>query len=38
VAKVFGRLLSHLGVSVELYYAKFADETHSKIVFEKVGG
>lgn len=37
VAKVFGRLLSHLGVSVELYYAKFADETHSKIVFEKVG-
>jgi len=38
VAKVFSRLLSHLGVTVELYYAKFADESHTKIVFDKLEG
>jgi len=37
VAKVFSRLLAHLGVTVELYYARFADDSHTKIVFEKLG-
>ncbi|HNQ87955.1 MAG TPA: hypothetical protein PKM73_04920 [Verrucomicrobiota bacterium] len=34
VASVFGRLLHHLGVEIELYYARFADETQQAIVFE----
>jgi len=37
VAGVFKNLLSGLGLSVELYYAKFADEGRTKITFEKVG-
>ncbi len=37
VADIFGRLLSHLsGYSLELYYAKFTDDTHSKVEFEKI--
>ncbi len=38
VARVFQHLLAHLGYSVELYYARFADPEHTRIVFEKVGG
>jgi hypothetical protein len=37
VAKVFSRLLSHLGFTVEFYYARFVDEAQCKIVFEKLG-
>ncbi len=37
VADIFGRLLSHLsGYSLDLYYAKFTDDTHSKVEFEKI--
>jgi hypothetical protein len=37
IADIFSRLLSHLsGYSLELYYAKFTDETHSKVEFEKI--
>jgi len=36
VAKVFEHLLSQLGLSVELYYAKFTDESRTKVVFEKI--
>lgn len=37
IADIFGRLLSHLsGYSLELYYAKFTDDTHSKVEFEKI--
>lgn len=36
VAQVFTRLLSHLGLKVERYYAKFADPEHTQIVFEKL--
>lgn len=37
VANIFERLLSHLsGYSLELYYAKFTDDTHSKVEFEKI--
>ncbi|MCX6904338.1 MAG: hypothetical protein NTW03_12845 [Verrucomicrobia bacterium] len=38
VSRVFAQLLSHLGYTVELYYARFADAEHSKVVFEKAGG
>jgi hypothetical protein len=33
---IFARLLHHLGLTVEVYYAKFTDETQSKITFEKI--
>jgi hypothetical protein len=37
IADIFGRLLSHLsGYSLERYYAKFTDGTHSKVEFEKI--
>jgi hypothetical protein len=36
LARICDRLLAHLGLSVDLYYAKFADAEHSKAVFEKV--
>lgn len=36
VARVFETLLSAMRVSVELYYARFADPEHSKITFERV--
>jgi hypothetical protein len=36
ISRVFNRLLSHLGVTVELYYAKFSDAAHTRIVFEKI--
>ncbi len=38
IAGIFHRLLSHLGLSVELYYARFADGDRSKVVFERVAG
>jgi hypothetical protein len=36
IARVFDRLLSHLGLSLELYYARFTDDSHAKVVFERV--
>jgi hypothetical protein len=36
LARIFTSLLSHLGVTVELYYAKFADSEHTKIVFDRL--
>ena len=36
VAGVFRHLLADLGLSVELYYAKFADEGHTRVTFEKL--
>ena len=36
VALTFQRLLSHLGYTVEFYYAKFADPEHTRIEIEKV--
>ncbi len=38
VSRVFHRLLSHLGWSVELYYARFADPERRKIEFQKIVG
>jgi hypothetical protein len=38
VSRVFQHLLSHLGYTMELYYARFADAEHSRVVFEKLGG
>jgi hypothetical protein len=37
VSRAFKGLLSHLGYTIELYYARFADPERTKIVFEKVG-
>ena len=34
IQQVFVRLLSHLGVKLELYYAKFVDESHTQITIE----
>lgn len=34
IYRVFARLLSHLGLNVELYYAKFVDERHTLIKIE----
>jgi len=36
IAAVFHRLLSHLGVEIELYYARFADEDHTKVIFDRI--
>jgi hypothetical protein len=36
IAAIFTRLLSHLGVQVELYYARFADPEHTKVAFDHV--
>lgn len=38
VARVFRTVLGHLGYTLELYYARFADADRSQILFEKVGG
>ena len=35
IQHVFIRLLSHLGVKLELYYAKFVDESHTQIMIEQ---
>jgi hypothetical protein len=37
IARVFDRLLSHLGLRPELYYAKFAGGDDSKVTFDRVG-
>lgn len=37
VARVVRHFLAHLGFALDLYYARFADPEHSRIVFEKVG-
>ncbi len=37
IEKIFNRFLPHLGYSLELYYAKFTDETCSQVVFERIG-
>jgi len=36
IARIFNRLLSHLGLKAELYYARFTDADHSKIAFDRV--
>jgi hypothetical protein len=36
IAGVFDRLLSYLALRPELYYGKFADADHSKMVFNRV--
>ncbi len=36
VSKACQYLLSHLGYKVELYYARFADAGHTRVVFDKV--
>ena len=36
VQQVFVGLLSHLGCQLELYYAKFANEDHTQVTFEKI--
>jgi hypothetical protein len=36
IERVFTRLLSHLGLRIELYYAKFAGGDHSKVAFDRV--
>ena len=36
ISQVFASLLSHLGVKLEMYYAKFAGEDHKQVTFEKV--
>ena len=37
VVKVFQHLLSHLGYTLEPYYARFADAERTKVVFDKAG-
>jgi len=37
LSKIFVRLLGHLGLPIELYYARFADAARSKITLERVG-
>jgi len=36
IAAIFTRLLTHLGVQVELYYARFADADHTQVTFERI--
>ena len=36
IAAIFTRLLTHLGVQVELYYARFADADHTQVTFDRV--
>jgi hypothetical protein len=36
IERVFNRLLSHLGLRAELYYAKFANADHSQVAFDHV--
>ena len=38
VARAFHSLLSHLGYSLELYYARFVDPEHTQVAFEKIAG
>jgi hypothetical protein len=34
IAQVFNRLLSHLDLQTEYYYARFADADHTRVVFD----
>jgi hypothetical protein len=34
--RLSGHLLSHLGMTIELYYGKFADADRTRMSFEKV--
>jgi hypothetical protein len=36
VSRTFNHLLSHLGVTLEVYYAKFTDKEHRQVEFEKM--
>jgi hypothetical protein len=36
IAAVFHRLLSYLGVQIELYYARFADSDHTRVIFDHI--
>lgn len=36
IGAIFHRLLAHLGVQIELYYARFADDDHTKVVFDRI--
>jgi len=36
IAAVFTRLLAHLGVQIELYYARFADPAHTQVTFDRM--
>ncbi len=36
IARIFDRLLSHLGFEVELYYAHFVDGDQSKVAFDRM--
>jgi hypothetical protein len=36
VSRTFKHLLSHLGVNLEIYYAKFTDPEHRQVEFEKL--
>jgi len=36
IARIFERLLSHLGLEVELYYAHFVDGDQSKVTFDRM--
>jgi hypothetical protein len=36
IADVFDRLLSHLGLKPELYYGKFSDAEHTRMIFDRV--
>jgi hypothetical protein len=36
IGAIFHRLLAHLGLDVELYYARFADGDPTKVIFERI--
>lgn len=36
IAAIFSRLLAHLGVQTELYYARFADPDHTQVTFDRI--
>ncbi|OHB65392.1 MAG: hypothetical protein A2Y76_10500 [Planctomycetes bacterium RBG_13_60_9] len=36
IARVFHRLLAHLGLRIELYYARFTNADHSQVTFDHV--
>lgn len=37
ITQVFTRTFSHLGVQLELYYARFANPEHTQVVFDRIG-
>ncbi|MBN1510062.1 MAG: hypothetical protein JW955_24665 [Sedimentisphaerales bacterium] len=36
IAAICDRLLSHLGVQIELYYARFTDSDHTRVTFDPI--